>query len=279
MKIEGVVVLYNPNKNIIDNIKTYINEVETLYVIDNSSEKDNSLINEIKQLSQKCLYIDNFSNKGIAYALNMGVKLAIKESSDWLLTMDQDSKFEKNDLFKLIESIDEDDIQNIGIISPLHNINEHNMNSDNNHITMTSGNLLNLHILEKIGFFLEDLFIDSVDTEYCLRLYEHGYRIKRNHAVLLNHNLGEQKVYTLLWKKYTSSNHNAIRRYYMMRNRLYIWDKYSRILPSFIARDKKEALKEALKIILFEDKKISKVLYILKGCFDYKRKKFGKIND
>ena len=144
---------------------------------------------------------------------------------------------------------------------------------------MTSGNLLNLHILEKIGFFLEDLFIDSVDTEYCLRLYEHGYRIKRNHAVLLNHNLGEQKVYTLLWKKYTSSNHNAIRRYYMMRNRLYIWDKYSRILPSFIARDKKEALKEALKIILFEDKKISKVLYILKGCFDYKRKKFGKIND
>ena len=112
----------------------------------------------------------------------MGVKLAIKESSDWLLTMDQDSKFEKNDLFKLIESIDEDDIQNIGIISPLHNINELNMNSDNNHITMTSGNLLNLHILEKIGFFLEDLFIDSVDTEYCLRLYEHGYRIKRNHA-------------------------------------------------------------------------------------------------
>ena len=129
MKIEGVVVLYNPNKNIIDNIKTYINEVETLYVIDNSSEKDNSLINEIKQLSQKCLYIDNFSNKGIAYALNMGVKLAIKESSDWLLTMDQDSKFEKNDLFKLIESIDEDDIQNIGIISPLHNINELNMSA------------------------------------------------------------------------------------------------------------------------------------------------------
>ena len=202
MKIEAVVVLYNPNKNIIDNIKTYINEVETLYVIDNSSEKDNSLINEIKQLSQKCLYIDNFSNKGIAYALNMGVKLAIKESSDWLLTMDQDSKFEKNDLFKLIESIDEDDIQNIGIISPLHNINELNMNSDNNHITMTSGNLLNLHILEKIGFFLEDLsgysstipeiqpgevyVSPSLISMYDLKLGDEiTFPIERNHRITL----------------------------------------------------------------------------------------------
>ena len=35
---------------------------------------------------------------------------------------------------------------------------------------MTSGNLLNLKIAEKIGDFEEKLFIDEVDHDYCYRI-------------------------------------------------------------------------------------------------------------
>ena len=51
------------------------------------------------------------------------------------------------------------------------------------------------------------------------------------------------------------------------------------VLPSFIKKDKKDSIKEIIKIILFEDNKVSKILYTLKGYVDYKRNKFGKINE
>ena len=43
MKLAGVVVLYNPDQKVIQNITSYINEVDVLYLVDNSS-KDNSLL-------------------------------------------------------------------------------------------------------------------------------------------------------------------------------------------------------------------------------------------
>ncbi len=279
MILHGVVVLYNPNEYILENIKTYIDQIEILYLIDNSDKKNNKLIDKIKNISQKCKYIDNGVNKGIAYALNLAAKQGIENKADWLLTMDQDSRFKENDLTNLIKFIIENDTKNIGIISPFHGNTELNMNFDEDKITMTSGNLLNLDVFNKVGIFLEKLFIDSVDTEYCLRLYEKGYYIKRISSVLLNHNLGEIKSYELLGKKYLSTNHAAIRRYYIMRNRLYIWNKYKDVLPSFIKKDKKNSIKEIIKIILFEDNKVSKILYTLKGYVDYKRNKFGKINE
>ena len=43
MKIAGTVVWYNPSNENIENIKTYINFVEKLYIIDNSKKDDNKL--------------------------------------------------------------------------------------------------------------------------------------------------------------------------------------------------------------------------------------------
>ena len=43
MKLAGVVVLYKKDKKVIQNITSYINEVDVLYLVDNSS-KDNSLL-------------------------------------------------------------------------------------------------------------------------------------------------------------------------------------------------------------------------------------------
>jgi len=274
IKICGVVVLYNPEKSILENIYSYINELEVLYIVDNSETKNNDLILELKKIN-KCQYVDNEGNKGIANALNVGAKLAIENGADWLLTMDQDSKFEKDDLTKLIQKIDD----KIGIVSPLHVDNELDSDPNKNFITMTSGNLLNLKIYKRVDGFEEKLFIDSVDTEYCLKLFQYGYKIIRVEKVVLNHNLGEINKYTFFGKKYTSTNHNYVRRYYIIRNRLYIWNKYKNILPSFIKSDKKQFIREIEKIILFEEKKLLKLFYTFKGYMDYKKNKFGKLEN
>jgi len=47
-KIAAVVVLYNPDKNILKNIDSYINSVDKVYVIDNSEDKDTILFDNLK---------------------------------------------------------------------------------------------------------------------------------------------------------------------------------------------------------------------------------------
>ena len=43
MKLCGVVVLFHPEEDVIENIKTYIGELDRLYIIDNSEESHRDL--------------------------------------------------------------------------------------------------------------------------------------------------------------------------------------------------------------------------------------------
>lgn len=275
MKIEGVVVLYNPDESIIENINSYIHDLKKLYIVDNSEEKNIDLIEKIKIISHKCEYIDNHGNQGIAHALNVGAKLALKNKADWLLTMDQDTSFVNSDFARFQEELGSIDISNIAIVSPSHYLQDEN-NKFYLELTMTSGNLLNLYIFKKIGEFDEKLFIDSVDTEYCLRILRNGYKIKRVPYVILNHNLGAIKKHKVFGRSFATTNHNCFRRYYIMRNRFYVWSKYNDTYPLFVKFEKKVTTKELIQIILFEKNKLQKIIFSLKGYLDYKKNKFGK---
>lgn len=43
MKLAGVVVLYNPDQKVINNINSYIDELDALYLVDNSSADNSTL--------------------------------------------------------------------------------------------------------------------------------------------------------------------------------------------------------------------------------------------
>ena len=90
------------------------------------------------------------------------------------------------------------------------------------------------------------------------------------------HNLGESVKIKVLGVTMIPTNHSALRRYYMSRNRHYIWDKYKEDFPKWVLTDKRRFITENLKIILFEDNKIEKFKYIKMGIRDYKNNIFGK---
>lgn len=280
VKIDGVVVLFNPAENVFDNIKTYSDELKILYVIDNSNKKNISFLERIKEL-KNCEYIDNCGNQGIANPLNIAAKKAIANGADWLLTMDQDSSFEKASLENMISWIEQNDTTNVGIVSPLHSLAEQNMLEDEifNTITMTSGNLLNLRVFQNVGDFMEKFFIDLVDTEYCLRLKKNGYTIKRVPTALLKHSLGAMQEYEIFGKRYVATHHSAVRRYYMTRNRLFVWREYAQVSPAFVVQDKRAVFNEFKQIILFEKNKLKKLYFILKGAYDFWKSKYGKIDE
>ena len=50
MKIAAAVIWYNPTKECINNISTYLEYIDQLYIIDNSNENYSHLLNDIGSL-------------------------------------------------------------------------------------------------------------------------------------------------------------------------------------------------------------------------------------
>lgn len=70
------------------------------------------------------------------------------------------------------------------------------------------------------------MFIDEVDTEFCYRSQKAGYKIIEFPNVIMKHSLGDRTYHYFLGRKYNTLNHNAIRKYYITRNKIYMIKKY-----------------------------------------------------
>lgn len=272
MKYAGVVVLYNPQKADLLNIDTYIENLDVLYIVDNSTVKHAYAIDLEKK--DRCEYIFNGQNLGIATALNIGAKKAIDAGYKWILTLDQDTCLNKEVFLAVNEYIEKNDCSKIGIICPWHNtklldarpkeIVDHPLD------VMTSGNFVNLDVYIKIGGYKEWLFIDGVDIEYCLNLKKNGYVISRINNIEVVHDLGDIKIKKILWRKFICTNHNYLRNYYMQRNYRYIRDMYMDIAPEF-CKTLVKIKQITFKILVFENDKYRKIRNIYRGIKDYKK--------
>lgn len=277
-KVAGVTVLYHPTIEIVENIKSYIKQIDILYLINNTPDDlDQDIVSSLN--SNKVVLVNNKKNKGIATALNQAANLAQKDNYGYLLTMDQDSKVSDNLVEKALRIL-QDDIR-VGIVYPvvINNVSSQISKtnaSDKFPIAMTSGSIMRLAIFNEVGGFLDKLFIDYVDYELSIRMILNGYKIIKMEDIFVYHNLGNIKEIKLLSIRVYPTNHLPIRWYYRTRNRFYIYNNYKKSIPEFIQQDKIIFIKELIKILLFENKKISKYNMILRGYLDYKKNKFGE---
>lgn len=280
LSISGVIVLYNPEDSVIENIQSYIGSVDRLYVIDNSDAINSYFVGEIKK-NNKCTYVDNGGNKGIANALNVGIGMAIVDGSGWVLTMDQDSSFDQGMLENMIEWLEVNDVDDVGVMSPVHKITNEKARVSTDVVDVvsafTSGNLLNINVYKTVGAFREDFFIDYVDHEYCLRLKRFNYRVLLNCNSVLNHSLGASKSINILGHIVICTNHDFIRRYYITRNRFKVIKMYFFSQPVFCLREIKDFIASWVKIILFEKDVIKKQKAIFLGMTHFLKGKYGKL--
>jgi len=279
--VAGVVVLYNPEPVVVDNIQTYYASVEKLYVIDNTEHAAKEIIDEISRRLPNAEYIPFNENLGIAKALNEAATRAIQEGFEWILTMDQDSSASAGMVENLLKVTSKVKHTMVGIIAPQYIDDPIPSASNGNAVeealtTITSGNLLNLVAFSDVGPFREELFIDFVDIDYCLRLNLKGYKVLISNQVKLEHQLGSASCHSFFGRRLCTSNHNYIRRYYITRNRLAILKEYKNVCPDFYQSEKNKNFIEITKLILFEKNKLKKIKSILEGYIDFKRNKFGK---
>ena len=273
MKIDGVVVLYNPEDEILDNIEKYRPFLERLYVVDNSTKVNEELVKKVQQ-HKNVKYIPLCGNKGIGKALKVGLEEAKTSGADICLTMDQDSVF-PSERFDEVKDYLEKNINDYAIIGL-------NFNSDSTEkgiidvkTLLTSGNFINMNDYKKIKGFNEDLFIDCVDFELNEQFDKINRKIGYINDISLIHKMGNPLPRRLLGVRVTALNHSPIRYYYRFRNGYYLYKQNKK----FYKQLKKQFFSIKLKVMLYEPNKKEKFKMMRRGISDAKKNILGEFKE
>lgn len=278
--IFGVVILYHPEENFIDNIFTYLPLLQKIIIIDNSEP---SISISPDKLPSNCILIADGQNRGIAERLNTAARLALQEGAGWLLTMDQDSFFDKIDIEAYKNCfLDYNEKKNVSIFGVNSEVQKSSINCKANLTSelITSGSIVNLSIYQKIGGFDEQLFIDEIDHEYCYRSIVNKYIIIKFDNVFMHHNLGITKQFHSL-KNFKKSNrilHSPLRAYYILRNYLYVKKKYAQVLPEIFKRRQPMVMNMIKNNLLYGENKLQLLRYLFLAYRHFQKGIMGKFN-
>jgi len=276
--IASVIVTFNPEGNIAENIRRISGQSLEVFVIDNNSEDANFM----DSLPKNCKIIRCKENIGLASALNIGVLNAIAAGHEWVATFDQDSLVPEDYFDRMLCDAKSIKRLSIGILSPLYfnpvsggvksfSHGEKSKVSEKYNIvkvTMTSGSIMSSDAIKHCGVFDDRMFIDQLDNEICLRYRRSGYSILENQEVMIQHSVGEVSVKRFMNIRLHPSNHNAFRRYYIARNRIYVYKRYLLFDPMWAILDAGAWVRETVKVVVFESEKKIKILNTLLGIRD-----------
>jgi rhamnosyltransferase len=187
-------------------------------------------------------------NSGIAAALNAGIRSAFDSGADAVVTFDQDSLVGADFVDRLVELHDElvrDGITPGPIVPQFFADVSQAPRADSQgrllaENSIQSGMLISRALVERVGLFREDFFIDLVDTEYEMRCIDSGVPVRAVSGLHLHHRLGARfrrrgRVPLPIPRIVTLSS--PFRYYYRMRNRILLEQSYRRRFPRRLLRD------------------------------------------
>ena len=268
-KLSAVVITYYPREDeLIQNIKQFINHVDALIIWENTPllERENYHV-VLPEFKNKIIYLGTKKNEGIAYPLNRSIEWSIKNKFTHILTMDQDSCWDNFGYYKFKIS-EYSNISDIGIFAPVIYEKNKRVVGDLSYVkdAITSGAVYKLKMLEEIGLFREDFFIDAVDLEYCYWAARNSYKTAVLGGAYLKQKYGKSTEHKFLNKTYRPLNYSAFRIFHIVRNHIFLWKEFpelsgfekNRIIQVYILKRMKE-------IVLFEKNKIKKLFSVFKG--------------
>jgi rhamnosyltransferase len=244
--VVAVVVGYYPEAQALQALLEALSpQVASVIVVDNTPDTDVTAQQVARnvQSSTSAFLLQPGSNLGIAKALNLGISKARSQGAKFVLLSDQDSLPEPDMVRVLLDVFAErvGDGMQVGCVSPMYfDLNtgvafpfqviapgrrfyrsvaaESAGRCIEVLSCITSGSLIPLDVLKDVGDMRDDLFIDYVDTEWCLRARYRGYRVFGTATTRLNHRLGDGsfRIWAGQWRLY--SDYSPLRLYYRFRN-------------------------------------------------------------
>ncbi|MFE5324054.1 glycosyltransferase family 2 protein [Paenibacillus sp. NPDC056579] len=285
----SVIVTYNPTNVVVELIYQLLSQGAYVIIIDNGS-KESREIHEIKKANhQKLLFCQFDQNVGLALAQNKGIEIAQKLCVDYISFFDQDSECPQNYIESMMKCFSDEKYLNykIGILAP--NYYDKNTNqfarfaklesTTYRHIecvgaskepvdvsfVISSGSMMPVSLFKEIGLFVDNFFIDQVDTEYCLRAISNGYKVLVNPDCIIIHTIGNRTKETLLGVVIKPNHHSEMRKYFIVRNGMKTVFWYGMRFPGFTVLMLSRLGHDFLGVLFFEEKKIRKIFYMFKG--------------
>lgn len=283
--LAGSVILYNPDSDVFEHIKSYIDYLDCLFVVNN--QNGDKIIEQLQKEYSNIQVINEPENMGIAYPLNQVLKLC-KDKYDFLMTMDQDSCYVPGAMEAYVGQILNFDWHKTLGIGPKRIAYQEECPRGGDRIywqpvrrLITSGNIINVKNALAIGGFNEELFIDEVDHEFCYRGLIHGLESYGcTCGIFLQHSIGNKITKEILGRTFSTMNHAPIRKYYIVRNRLMVYKQYHHMDARWFYREYiLSTIKYIIKIIIGENQKLKKMKFCLLGILDFLNHKTGKFNN
>ena len=243
---------YKDTCELLDSLKKIISPAFNILVVDN-----NSIGNDVEKLVNRYGSLINTikaeNNLGFAGGNNLGIKKALKDSTDYIVLINNDTIVELNFLESMLRVFDEN--QKVGIAAP-----QINYFSESNKIWSVGGRISRIkgsgfaysdkienesinesgyrdfvsgccmmikkEVFETIGLFDEKFFLYVEDTDFCYRTIKAGFKIFVSTQSKVYHKIGSS----------TGGKLEQLPIYYVTRNRLYFAKKnfYSTYLITVI---------------------------------------------
>ncbi len=223
------------------------------------------------------------SNSGIATALNIGVREALADGATYVVNLDQDTVLPSDYVATALDVFERaNPVTNIGIVCV------DSVNGVPSLPTWVSpegfglvpeaiqtGFVISRACLEAAGLFEERLVIDCVDTEYCLRIRDRGFRIAVAKGTDVQHSIGRPAelrpfgipVRRRNGKMITYQYHSPFRRYYIARNTIDLLFRNFRRRPGWVLAVIRRETRGMIISIVSGPRRLAQLVAIVVGTF------------
>lgn len=240
MKHGTLITLYKPTQEQVEHMLDLPRLSPVVVAVDNSPAVDTHLYDRLRESGVDVVV--NQNRGGIAGAFNAGIQFLIDRSCNVFFIFDQDS-YIPNDYFDRMLTgcaavgdprfLVGPRIFNLNFKRdlPLFTVGRWSAQitriNDGAHgllrcsVIISSGTAISLAAYLELGPFREDLFIDHVDAEYCMRAQSLGVPVCVNADVSLPHELGSPPLHQH-WPHVEIFDQSALRHYYAARNSFWL---------------------------------------------------------
>jgi rhamnosyltransferase len=292
-RICAVVVSYQPDTDVLERaLEALKPQVDELVVVDNGSSQEK--LDWLYHCAERLLFeiMPLGRNTGVATALNHGIVRAAQRGCTHVLLMDQDSIPQTDMVARLAAAHRELEAAGARVAA----VGPRYVDPVSGHSSyfvrfgwftfkriicrpggsrelipvdflITSGSLVSLATLDAVGVLDDEIFIDHVDTEWCLRARHFGYRTFGVCDAVMHHSLGAETVRVWLGRWRHVSVHSPLRHYYSFRNSLWLSRRPYAPLRWVTSNTVKLCLMVAF-FSLFIPPRLQRLRMILKGVRD-----------
>jgi len=279
--VVAIVTLYYPDSSTVANIQGISKQVSQLVLADNTPNLNHEgMFSEIPN----AVYFANKKNLGLSRAFNQAMELSQVKESDFIVFFDQDSTIADRQIERLISDFQKLEANHkVGYLGPmffdtnrkeLFGLYPQSREVEENcwtvPSTITSSVIMRYKVLEEIGFWNEKVFLDYGDLDLGWRLLAGGYENFVTKNVVMTHRMGDgikTRKHPFKNKIVSVAEYSPVRLYYQIRDGLRL------LREDYVPLESRKIIKNELYRrtkgrLLFFDKKLTTIKYVLKALLD-----------